>query len=220
MSFSLPERIVFVVALVAASYGFWLRFSKVLRRIRAAKPDADFSLQPIGKRIWDFFWEVLFQAKVIRERPLPGLAHALVFWGFCVFGLITLNHFATALGFPFLDNMFGEGYKIFAQAFGVLVAIGISGLFIRRFFVRPKWLGEVSSESGVIALLIFMLMVTFIAVRFAPPGYEKALWWAHTLACCFPAADPAHQASAPGAEPGDRISFARRVQPHSAAGGR
>jgi Fe-S oxidoreductase len=181
MSFSLPERIVFLVCLAAALYGFWFRFDKVLRRIRAAKSDADFSIHPIGKRLWDFFWEVLVQAKVIRERPLPGLAHAFVFWGFCVFGLITLNHFATALGFPFLNNWFGEAYDWFARVFGVLVAISILGLFIRRFFVRPRWLGELSKESGIIALLIFTLMATFVAVHWLPQ-YEKPLWWAHTAA--------------------------------------
>ncbi len=181
MSFSLPERILFLVCLAAALYGFWFRFDKVLRRIRAAKSDPDFSLHPIGKRVWDFFWEVLVQAKVIRERPLPGLAHAFVFWGFCVFGLITLNHFSTALGFPFLNNWFGEAYDWFARVFGVLVAISILGLFIRRFFVRPRWLGELSKESGIIALLIFTLMVTFVAVHWFPQ-YEKPLWWAHTAA--------------------------------------
>ncbi|HML18849.1 MAG TPA: (Fe-S)-binding protein [Bryobacteraceae bacterium] len=181
MSFSLPERIIFIVLLAAAVYGFWLRFSKVVTRIRAAKPDPGFSLHPIGKRIRDFFWEVLCQAKVIKERPLAGFAHAIVFWGFCVYGLITMNHFATALGFPLLNNVFGEGYVWFARAFGVFVAIAITGLFVRRFFVQPKWLGELSKESGVIALLIFLLMATFIAVAFAPAGYEKPLWWAHTL---------------------------------------
>jgi Fe-S oxidoreductase len=181
MSFSLPEKVIFVICLCAAAYGFWFRFNKVLVRIRAAKSDPDFSIHPIGKRIWDFFWEVLVQAKVIRERPLPGLAHALVFWGFCIFGLITLNHFSTALGFPFMDNMFGEAYATFARWFGVLVAISIAALFIRRFIVRPRWLGELSKESGIIAGLIFTLMVTFIAVPFFPE-YAKPLWWAHTLA--------------------------------------
>jgi Fe-S oxidoreductase len=181
MSFSLPEKVIFLICLCAAAYGFWFRFNKVLVRIRAAKSDPDFSIHPIGKRIWDFFWEVLVQAKVIRERPLPGLAHAFVFWGFCIFGLITLNHFATGLGFPFMENMFGEAYDAFARWFGVMVAISIAALFIRRFVVRPRWLGGLSKESGVIAGLIFALMVTFIAVPFFP-GYDKALWWAHTLA--------------------------------------
>jgi len=181
MTFSPVEKIIFLIALAAAVYGFWFRFEKVLTRIRAAKPDPDFSLRPVGKRVWDFFWEVLCQAKVIRERPLPGLAHAFVFWGFCIFGLITLNHFATGLGFPILDNMFGEAYKNFAAGFGVLVAVSIFGLFVRRFFVRPQWLGELSKESGVIAFLIFALMVTFILAAFFPQQ-EKPLWWAHTIA--------------------------------------
>jgi Fe-S oxidoreductase len=181
MSFSVPEKVIFLICLCAAGYGFWFRFNKVLVRIRAAKSDPDFSIHPIGKRVWDFFWEVLVQAKVIRERPLPGLAHALVFWGFCIFGLITLNHFSTALGFPFMDNMFGEAYATFARWFGVLVAVSIAALFIRRFIVRPRWLGGLSKESGIIAGLIFTLMVTFIAVPFFPE-YAKPLWWAHTLA--------------------------------------
>ena len=36
---------------------------------------------------------VIFHEKVIRERPWPGIMHALVFWGFLVFGVITLDHF-------------------------------------------------------------------------------------------------------------------------------
>ena len=45
-----------------------------------------------------FISEVLLQSKVIRERPLPGIAHAFVFWGFCAFALVTLNHFAQGFG--------------------------------------------------------------------------------------------------------------------------
>src|SRR5580704_17080524 len=118
MSFSLAEKIIFLIALAASVYGFWFRFGKVVARIRAAKPDPDFSLRPLGKRTWDFVSEVMLQSKVIKERPLPGIAHALVFWGFCVFGLIMLNHFAMALAFPFLNNWFGEAYATFARWFG------------------------------------------------------------------------------------------------------
>jgi len=41
MTFSLPEKIVFLVALVASAYGFWARFGKVVEKIRAAKPDPE-----------------------------------------------------------------------------------------------------------------------------------------------------------------------------------
>src|SRR5580658_9696717 len=119
MSFSLAEKIIFLICLCAAAYGFWFRFNNVLVRIRAAKSDPDFSIHPIGKRIWDFFWEVLVQAKVIRERPLPGLAHALVFWAFLAFTLVTLNHCATGFGIGFLapDGIIGRCYFYFAAAF-------------------------------------------------------------------------------------------------------
>src|SRR6202140_5573923 len=111
-----PEKLLFAVLLIDSAAGFWWRFAAVLRRIRAAKPDADFSLRPVGPRVRELVWEVMLQAKVIRERPLPGLAHALVFWGFCAFALVTLNHFAAGVGLAFLarDGWSGKFYFAFA----------------------------------------------------------------------------------------------------------
>ena len=42
-------------------------------------------------------------------------------------------------------------------------SVSISGLAFRRLVIRPKWLGPVSYESGFIALLIFVLMATYLA---------------------------------------------------------
>jgi len=185
--FSLVEKLLLVALVVASGAGFWLRFGTVLDKILHSKKDAGFHLFPIGKRIWDFVWEVLFQAKVIRQRPLAGLAHALVFWGFCAFVLVTLNHFATGLGIGFLDpsGWFGRFYFDLAAAFALACATGILGLFVRRFIVRPKWLGEkLSYQSGIIAFLIFLLMATYLASFFVADTDPAAriLWWVHTLA--------------------------------------
>jgi hypothetical protein len=73
---------------------FWGRFGGVVRIIRAAKPETSWSLHPIAPRVGRFIWEVLLQGKVIFDRPAAGLAHALVFWGFCAFALVTVNHIA------------------------------------------------------------------------------------------------------------------------------
>jgi Fe-S oxidoreductase len=185
--FSLAEKLLLVVLVAASAGGFWLRFRVVLDKILKSKKDASFHLFPIGKRVWDFVWEVAFQAKVIRQRPLPGLAHAFVFWGFCAFVLVTLNHFASGLGIGFLDpaGSFGRFYSYLAAVFALACAVGILGLFIRRFLVRPKWLGKkLSYQSGFIAFLIFLLMVTYLAAFFvadADPA-TRVLWWVHTLA--------------------------------------
>jgi Fe-S oxidoreductase len=192
-SFSTLEMVLLGLLIVLSLVGFFWRFDRVLRNIFAARKDPDFHIAPIGRRMWDFFWEVLCQAKVIKERPLPGLAHAFVFWGFLAFALVSLNHFASGFRLGFLDAdgpvggfnfWFGGFYFWFAAVFAALVAVSIAGLFVRRFFVRPIWLGrKVSYESGVIAFLIFSLMVTYLAGFVVSPASAAArgLWWAHAL---------------------------------------
>src|ERR1700728_350802 len=181
----LAVRLLLLALIIVSGWLFWLRFRNVWDRIRRARPETDFKLQPISRRAWKLFWEVLCQAKVIRERPLPGLAHAFVFWGFCAFALVTLNHIATGFGFAFLDrqSFFGAFYFWFAFVFAVLCAASIAGLAFRRFVIRPKWLGPLSYESGLIALLIFILMITYMPTWWVPEhsAAGQALWWLHTL---------------------------------------
>lgn len=185
--FSLAERLGFAALAATSAVLFWNRFWPILGRILHSRKDADFHLFPLGRRLWDFFWEVLCQARVIRQRPLPGLAHAFVFWGFCAFALVTLNHCAVGLGIGFLspDGWFARFYFYLAAAFAIACAGGILGLFIRRFLVRPRWLGaHLSWESGFIALLIFALMATYLAAFFVSDANTAArlLWWAHSAA--------------------------------------
>jgi Fe-S oxidoreductase len=179
-----PGRVALLIAILVSVFLFWRKFGAVLRIIRESKPDADFQLRPLGPRIRKLLWEVAAQGLVIAQRPLPGLAHALVFWGFCVFALVTLNHFAAGFGAGFLSHDgFSRFYFLFAGAFAVVVAIAIAGLAFRRFVIRPKWLEPLSPESGLIAFLIFALMATYLAMFWVQEGTAAAwaVWWAHTL---------------------------------------
>ncbi|MGH9614341.1 MAG: 4Fe-4S dicluster domain-containing protein, partial [Bryobacteraceae bacterium] len=181
--FSPVETALLAALILISIWGFWVRFARIWKRIAGSKPDPDLSLAGFGKRTIDFIWEVLLQGKVIRQRPLPGIAHALVFWGFCAFALISINHFAQGFGLLLIprESAFGQIYFGFVAIVAIAVAIGIVGLTIRRFLTRPRWLGPLSVESGVIAALIFVLMVTFLATFKRPWEANKALWWAHTL---------------------------------------
>src|SRR5512141_1255204 len=113
---SWPEVVTFLFLFGASLYAFWRRFRVVVHKIRESKRDAGFHLQPVSKRVRNFAWEVLLQGKVIRERPLPGLAHAFVFWGFCSFALVTLNHLAQGAGLGFLapDSWIRKVSAVFA----------------------------------------------------------------------------------------------------------
>jgi Fe-S oxidoreductase len=183
---TLPEKIVLVLLICASLGGFWFRFRRVVRIVAAAKPDAGFRLGLLAPRVRTFAFEVLLQSKVIQQRPVAGAAHAFVFWGFCAFSLITLNHFATGFGFPLLsrDNGFGRAWFGLAALFAVAVAISISYLAARRFIARPVWFGKVAPESAIIAALIFILMATYLTGLAEPETSHAAhvMWWLHTLA--------------------------------------
>ena len=184
--FTIAEKLIFAALAIASAWLFWKRFGPIFHKILESKKDPGFHLAPLGRRIWDFFSEVLLQSKVIAQRPLPGIAHAFVFWAFLAFALVTLNHAAVGLGIGFLDpaGFFGRFYFYLAAIFALMCAVSIAGLFIRRFLIRPQWLGKKASwESGIIAFLIFALMVTYLGAFFTTDASPAAriLWWLHTL---------------------------------------
>jgi Fe-S oxidoreductase len=183
---SLPEKIVLAILICLSAAGFWYRFRNVVHVISAARPDSGFELGNLMSRVRTFVWEVLLQGKVIGQRPAAGVAHAFVFWGFCAFALITINHIATGFGVLLFsrDSGFGRIYFGFVAVFAAAVAVSITYLAVRRFIERPIWLGQVSPESGIIAGLIFLLMATYLAGWFLPESgaTAHAIWWTHTLA--------------------------------------
>lgn len=81
------------------------------------------------------------------------------------------------------DSPFGAFYFWFAFLFAVCCALSIAFLAFRRFVLKPAWLGPVSYESGVISLLIFVLMITYMPAWWVSESSlsGQALWWAHTL---------------------------------------
>jgi Fe-S oxidoreductase len=181
-------EVAILLGLTAVSIFLFLRrLIPVLQIVRNSKADPGFLPDAAGKRVRDFVWEVLLQAKVIRERPFPGIAHAFVFWGFLAFALVSINHFANGFGRALFheESLFGGFYFALAALFAFVVILSMVGLGIRRFIVQPRWLGKLSLESGVITILILMLMVTYLfgygVLREGSPA-ARANWWAHTLA--------------------------------------
>jgi Fe-S oxidoreductase len=151
---------------------FWVLFllaagafvAQVATRVRliAAAPNT-IALHPVWPRARRFVLDVLLQRRTIRERPLAGLAHAFVFWGFIAFALYTSAEFLRAFGIADLTrSRYFLEYRLWLAGFALAVFIGIMFLLIRRVFARPAGLGaKLSGESVVIALFIATLMVTF-----------------------------------------------------------
>lgn len=128
--------------------------------------------------------EVACQSKVIAEKPLVGIGHAMVFWGFVAFAGYTGVQFLKGLG---AADLTGERwfhvYSLCVVPFALAVLIGMSGLLVRRALVRPEALGRpVSRESLLIGGFIITLMVTFLLdFRLGHLSWGRVNWWVHAL---------------------------------------
>ncbi len=187
MQFAAWEILV-VSILIVVSVGLFARdFGAKIKIIRKGKSDLE-RTNNLGRRLWVTFKETIFQTKVIGARPVAGILHAFVFLGFVVFGLETIDHFFKAFGIYLLSSLFGGFagfYKNTVSFWAILVLIGIIGLALRRF-VFTKWSPDPKSySSGFVALLIVILMATYLFTQTA--GYDsqtataKINWWAHAL---------------------------------------
>ena len=169
--------------LTVASCGYFLRVvrSRLKFGVAARQP---LPWDGVARRLRRVFLEVLLQTKVIRARPVTGVLHALVMWGFFAFAWVSLEHMMQ--GFQGLDGARPDRswYGWFAAAWAVAVLVGIVGLSIRRFVLRPQVLGELSLSSGIVAILIAALMVTYLLgwqALEAGSSSWRVNWWVHTL---------------------------------------
>jgi Fe-S oxidoreductase len=173
---------------------FWLLFlcfvgafaAQVARRVQliAAAPNT-FSFDHLGARMVRFVFDVLLQRGTIRERPMAGLAHACVFWGFLAFAGYTTVEFLRGLGIADVTaSRWFHVYRLGLVPFAAAVLAGILLLLIRRAFVRPVALGtHVSVESIVISLFIATLMITFFLTFRLDEATTagEVNWWVHAL---------------------------------------
>src|SRR3954470_2994122 len=173
---------------------FWLLFlsfvgafaAQVAKRVQiiAAAPNT-FSVDNLPFRINRFLVDVVLQRRTIRERPIAGLMHAFVFWGFVAFGGYTTVEFLRGLGLVDLtETGWFHAYRVALVPFASAVLLGILYLLVRRAFVRPIALGtKVSVESIVIALFIATLMATFLLAFRLDDGTTagRINWWVHMM---------------------------------------
>jgi len=68
------------------------------RRLFSVFPrQGDLPLDHIPKRLWRVFVEVILQYRVVRDRPVVGILHAAVLWGFFAFAWASAEHLQLGL---------------------------------------------------------------------------------------------------------------------------
>src|SRR6476620_3075270 len=119
----------FRLAVVAAVAWFGTQMATRLRLIQAAP--GGFSLSALGGRLRRFVTEVIFQSHTIHERPVVGIAHLFVFWGFCAFGVYTTLEALRGLGLVDLTHTaFARAYFKLLVPFAMFVIAGMVYLLV------------------------------------------------------------------------------------------
>ena len=161
---TLPEKIAFALILMGSTAWFAWRISVLVRLVRMGKPDPDDRFaNPVG-RIADVFVDVFSQRRVFR-KPFVGVFHLFIVWGFFVYAINTVNHFAGAFvpDFDLLGRtQFALWYSSVADVFAVLIIVGVLGLAFRRHVLRPSSLTRPSAESVLVFTFIGGAMVAYL----------------------------------------------------------
>ena len=156
----LSGTIWFVLLTIAAVAGVAWSLSRKVQLLAAGRGGV--TLGSWRERVRGLLVFFLGQKRMFLE-PLPGIMHALIFWGFCVFSVRSLAMVAEGFGggreLPLLHTLAGHAYLLTKDVFALLVLVGIAIAAWRRLVSRPARL-EYSADAWAILGLIALLMVT------------------------------------------------------------
>ena len=164
------EKILFALAVLVSLYFTYRGVMRIIGHISSGQGKPDWSLA--WKRIGDVIIKAGLFQPVFRLRLGPSILHGLIGWGFLTFLLINLADLIYAYtGFKLLENTgwFGEFYRLLADIAGAALLVGIIGMAIRRFILRPRNLSTREStllhpkarfgilrDSAIVASFIFI----------------------------------------------------------------
>lgn len=177
----MTSQIIFAVALLLTVGIFSYTINRLVKLFRLTRPA--FPVRNIGKRIIITLEVALAQSKIFR-RPVIGLFHALVFWGFCIiiFGSIEMVIDGLA-GTDRILKFLGPVYNFIIAAgdiFALLVLVSIIIFLIRRLFLNIKRFEGIemkhrSHVDATISLtLILLLMISLLAMNTGYTGFKAS----------------------------------------------
>ncbi len=165
------KQVIFIVSLLITLVVFAFTLRNLFLKFKLTRPKP---VRNIGERLLITLKVALFQTKILR-KPIIGLIHALVFWGFLVILIGSVE--------MLIDGMFGieHSFHFLGKLYDIIIASGdifalLIGIFIvvflfRRIFMRikrfsgtemKKW----SHQDAIIALaMIFFLMLTLTGMN-------------------------------------------------------
>jgi len=174
------KQLIFAIILLITIGIFSYTIRRLIKFFRFTRPA--FPVKDFGKRIMVTLEVAMGQTKIFR-KPVIGLAHALVFWGFCVilFGSIEMV-IDGMTGTERVLNILGPFYNLLMASgdiFALLVAISIIIFLLRRLFFHIKRFEGIEmkkrshTDASISLTLILLLMISLMTMNIGYVGFEN-----------------------------------------------
>ncbi len=157
----LPMYMFAALTVAIVIYGF-------IRRIRVYRQGKPLQrLDHLFTRILRAVKRGLGQLRVMLVK-LPGIAHALMFWGILllftgtVLVLIQVDFTKPLFNLDFLKGSFYLAFSLILDLAGAVVIIMLCGFIVRRYFYKPKGLVTTRDDYLIAGLLIAILLTAFL----------------------------------------------------------
>ncbi len=174
------QHLLFILLFLISIGAFGYTAYRIISVLLAAKKIDRFD--KIGERFTTTLLVAFGQSKILR-KPVAGILHALVWWGFIVITLGTLEIVIDGLlgNFPGSENAralssLGIVYDFITASgdiFAALIILSVFVFLIRRYITKPKRFTAAEmkpksrKDATVILSLIFLLMVSLLLMNMA-----------------------------------------------------
>ena len=166
------KQIVFAIALLITLGVFAFTILRIISFFKLTKKG--FPVRDFGKR-FGVMMEVAFGQTKIFRRPVIGFFHALVFWGFCVILIGSIEMVIDGLfGLEKSLKFLGVIYDIIMASgdiFALLIAIAIIVFLFRRIFLHIKRFEGIEMkhishlDANVALTIILLLMLSLLGMN-------------------------------------------------------
>lgn len=166
------KQILFTVSLLVTLGVFAYTTKKLIALFKITRPA--FPIKDIDKRIGIMLKVAFGQTKIMR-RPVIGFMHALVWWGFLVILVGSLEMVIDGLvGTERVLSFLGIVYTIifgFGDVFAFLIAILVSAFLFRRIAMNVKRFSGVEMkhkshiDANIALSIILFLMITLLGMN-------------------------------------------------------
>lgn len=175
------RQLVFALALLTTASIFAWTLQQLIRNFRFTK--ANFPVRDLGQRTKIMLKVAFGQTKIFRW-PVLGLLHALVFWGFCVILIGSIEMIVDGLfGTERILSHLGAFYDLITASgdlFALIVSMAILVFLFRRLFLHVnrfeglEMKAKSHRDAHFALTMILLLMVSLLGMNFAYLALKNA----------------------------------------------